>query len=489
MERTRFAKRPNIVLICVDQWRRDCLGIDGHPHVETPYLDQLALQGVRFSRSYAATPSCIPARAALLTGLNQSHHGRIGYLDNQPWHYPTTIGGEFTRHGYETQAIGKLHCFPERSQMGFQNVLLHDGFVHAARKGDRDLEMNDDYLRWLRRELGSGVDLLDHGLDTNGVTTRPWDKPEYTHPSSWVASEAVQFVRRRDRNKPFFLYLGFHRPHPPYDPPAWAFEQYRDQDMEEPPRGDWIGMLEDQRNDHLHNATVARYPRRILDRARAGYWGSMTHIDHQLNRLYEELARTEDIKNTWICFVSDHGEMLGDHDLYRKTFPYEGSAGVPLIIRPPAASGIEPNRRLDAVVELQDIMPTLLDCAGLPVPAGIDGSSLLPVIRGEATSVRSWLHGEHTALGQSIQWLTDGHEKYIWWSGNGQEQLFDLDDDPEELRDLAPVRTDRVAVWRRRLVDQLAGREDGHSDGERLIPGRAVQPILPNVLSSFQPAV
>jgi len=484
---TQAPASPNVILICVDQWRRDCLGIDNHPHLETPYLDELALNGVRFSRAYAATPSCIPARAALLTGLNQSHHGRIGYLDNQPWHYPTTIAGEFTRHGYQTQAIGKMHCFPDRSQMGFQHVLLHDGFVHAARKGTHDLEMNDDYLRWLRSELGSHVDLLDHGLDTNGVATRPWDKPEYTHPSSWIATEAVQFVRRRDRSKPFFLYLGFHRPHPPYDPPAWAFEQYRDREMDEPPRGDWIGFLEHRRNDHLHNAQVARYPRHTLDRARAGYWGSMTHIDHQLNRLYEELERDSIFNDTWICFVSDHGELLGDHDLFRKALPYEGSAGIPLIIRPPKGSGIAPNQRVDAVTDLQDIMPTLLDCAGLPLPENIDGASLLPVLRGEQQSVRPWLHGEHSALGSSIQWLTDGHEKYIWWSETGREQLFNLDTDPEELHDLAAESESRTGIWRSRLVQELAGREDGHSDGQSLIPGRPVRPILPGVLASFQP--
>jgi len=91
--------RPNVVLICVDQWRGDCLGIDGHPVVETPTLDQLALRGTRFGRAYAATPSCVPARAALMTGLDQRHHGRVSYSDGIPWTYPTTLAGEFSRQG------------------------------------------------------------------------------------------------------------------------------------------------------------------------------------------------------------------------------------------------------------------------------------------------------------------------------------------------------------------------------------------------------
>ena len=126
--------RPNVVLIMVDQWRGDCLSIDGHPVVQTPYLDQLALEGARFARAYSATPTCIPARAALFTGLTQRSHGRVGYQDGVPWDYAITLAGEFTRHGYQTQAVGKMHVYPERSQMGFQNVILHDGYLHYARR-------------------------------------------------------------------------------------------------------------------------------------------------------------------------------------------------------------------------------------------------------------------------------------------------------------------------------------------------------------------
>lgn len=482
--------RPNVVLICVDQWRRDCLSIAGHPVVETPYLDELALRGAQFTRAYAATPTCIPARASLLTGLNQHHTGRIGYRDGVPWDYPVTIAGEFTRGGYQTEAIGKLHVYPERSQMGFQHVVLHDGFLHFQRQEGRSHERLDDYLPWLQRELGREADYFDHGVNVNGVTARPWDKPEHTHPSTWLVTEAIDFLRRRDTRKPFFLYLGFHRPHPPYDPPQWAFDRYVDQEMPEPPIGDWIDVLDEHRVDGMHNAHVARYSRRILDRAKAGYYGHLTHIDHQLNRLVEHFRQFGQHDNTWICFVSDHGEMMGDHDLFRKGYAYEGSAGIPLLLSGPPGSGIPPGTRSDAVAELRDIMPTLLDCAGLPVPDGIDGHSLLPVARGEAERVRDYLHGEHTIFGQSMQWLTDGHEKYVWWSATGGEQLFDLDADPDECVDLAR-RSDhagRVAHWRSILIHELAGREDGLSDGTQLKTGLPAQPLLPSVIEGVRTA-
>ena len=486
---TRRAERPNVLLVCVDQWRRDCLSIDGHPVVETPYLDELALNGVRFTRAYAATPTCIPARATLLTGLNQHHTGRIGYKDGVPWDYPVTVASAFTDAGYQTEAIGKLHVYPERSQMGFQHVQLHDGFLHYERRAARNYAMLDDYVPWLQRELGHGTDYVDHGIDVTGVTARPWDKPEHTHPSNWIATRAIDFFRRRDTRKPFFLYLGFHRPHPPYDPPRWAFEQYVNQEMPNPCIGDWTSMLDPYREDALHESHVARYPRKVIDRAKAGYYGHITHIDHQINRVLEHLRQYGQHENTWVCFVSDHGEMLGDHHLYRKGYPYEGSSGVPLILSGPPHSTLPRGTTCDAVVELRDIMPTLLDCAGIEPPGEIDGVSVLPLARGERNSVREWLHGEHMLLGQTVQWVTDGHHKYVWWSQDGHEQLFDMDADPDECYDLAtnPDWADIVAGCRSRLIAALAGREDGHSDGSQLLPGRPVSPILPSILDRYRP--
>lgn len=117
-----MTENQNIVLICVDQWRGDCLSICGHAMVHTPHLDQMALEGARFSRVYTAVPSCIAARAALYAGLSQHSHERVGYQEGVLWNYPDTIASEFTRHSYQTRAIGKLHVYPARSQMGFQNV-------------------------------------------------------------------------------------------------------------------------------------------------------------------------------------------------------------------------------------------------------------------------------------------------------------------------------------------------------------------------------
>jgi arylsulfatase len=475
-----MADHPNVVLICVDQWRGDCLSVAGHPVVHTPYLDQMALDGARFSRAYSATPTCVPARAALYTGLSQRTHGRVGYQDGVPWDYPVTIAGEFTRHDYQTQAIGKLHVFPERSQIGFQNVLLHDGFLHFARRRDRDYGLVDDYLPWLRERWTSDADYFDHGVNCNSVVARPWDKPEHLHPTNWVVTQGIGFLRRRDPRKPFFLFLSFHRPHPPYDPPAWAFEQYLHQPMPEPPVGDWTDLFGDRADPYRPEALIGKIDPRVLHRARAGYYGHMTHIDHQINRFLEVLHEHRLRSDIYVCFVSDHGEMMGDHHRFRKSVPYEGSARVPMILYGPADSGIQRGGVHPAVTELRDVMPTLLDCAGLPIPESVEGRSFLPLARGQTAEWRPYLHGEHIYQGGSLQWLTDGREKYVWFSGTGQEQLFDLKDDPQELCDLArrPEAADRVSRWRGTLVQELTGREEGFSDGERLLPGRAVRPTL-----------
>ncbi|GIH20510.1 arylsulfatase [Rugosimonospora africana] len=485
---------PNILLICVDQWRGDCLSIDGHPVVRTPYLDRLASRGARFRHAYSATPTCIPARTALMTGLSQQTHHRVGYLDGVPFEHQVTLPAVLRGAGYQTQAIGKLHVYPERARIGFDNVILHDGYLHQARRRSRPFEEIDDYLPWLRsRATESTVaDYADHGIGCNSVPARPWPRAEALHPTNWTVTEAISWLYRRDPTAPFFLYLSFHRPHPPYDPPSWAFETYLDTPPYRPVVGDWWQEYAEHRDDHNPEALVARMDQRTLHRARAGYYGHMTHIDQQINRFLEALAEFGLAKDTYLAFVSDHGEMLGEHNLFRKGFPYEGSARIPFLLHGPASSGIAAGTVRDEVVELRDVMPTLLDCAGVPVPDGVEGRSVLPLARGgdgvlqlprggdrgDGGEWRRWLHGEHTLLGQSLQFVTDGRTKYVWLSGTGHEQLFDLDGDPGETVNLAgaPAHAGTLETWRARLIDALSGRPEGYVRDGALVPGR--EPVL-----------
>jgi len=469
---------PNIVFICTDQWRGDCLSSAGHEVVKTPYLDGLAHRGIRFSNAYSASPTCVPARMTMLTGLSAASHGRVGYADGVPFDVETTLPGEFSKAGYQTQAIGKLHVWPERARVGFDNVILHDGYLHHSRKRERPSEFYDDYITWLKRQAGESAvsDYFDDGVNCNSVVARPWGRDERLHPTNWVVTEAIDWLYRRDPTSPFFLYLSFHRPHPPYNPPQWAFDQYMSAPDYDPPVGDWVDVLEPMRTDGVPDAHVARYDQDTMNRARAGYYGNMTHIDHQIQRFLEVLAEFDLDENTYICFTSDHGEMLGDHTMWRKGYPYEGSARVPLLLAGPE---LPAGQVVDDVVELRDLMPTLLSLAGIPLPDGLDGLDLLPV---DAPLDREYLHGEHT-LGDflSLQWIRTGEWKYIWLSADGTEQLFNLSEDPtESVNRLAdPSAAAVLERCRTALVAELEGRPEGFVVDGALTPGRPVSPVLP----------
>jgi arylsulfatase A-like enzyme len=207
----------------------------------------------------------------------------------------------------------------------------------------------------------------------------------------------------------------------------------------------------------------------------------MSHIDTQLQRFFEVLREYGEYDNTWFIFTVDHGEMMGDHHLWRKAYPYEGSAHIPMIVKPPTQSDMPKHVKVDAPVCLRDIIPTLLDAAGLPIPESLDGISMLEIATGNHKPARPLIQGEHTLFGnQSIMFVTNGHRKYVWFTESGQEQFFDLDIDPQELHD---ARNDagyeeEINTLRNFLIAELEGREEGFTDGKVLIPGRDVYPIL-----------
>ena len=475
-------KSPNVVLICVDQWRGDCLSTLGHPDVETPYLDQLAGNGAVMTQAYSAAPTCVPARMGLMTGLAPSNHRRVGYQDGVDFDIPTTLPQTFRDNGYQTQAIGKMHYSPERVRIGFDDVILHDGYLHYSRKRDRDPALYDDYLTWLRDQDGASAveDYISNGVECNSVVARPWDKAEALHPTNWVVTEATRWLYRRDPTAPFFLYLSFHRPHAPYDPPQWAFDRYNTGQLRMPEVGDWEAeALGEYRRDWDPTSHVAQYQDKTVQRAMAGYYGHMTHIDTQISRFLQVLGEFGELDNTYVAFISDHGDMMGDHHLWRKGYPYEGSAHVPFILSGP---GINPGTQVHEIVELRDLMPTLLELAGLQIPEQIDGRSLAGFLEGseQRTGWREYLHGEHVLWEQSIQWIRKEDLLYVWWSGNGREQLFDLAADPAQKHDFAgdPNRADDLHACRELLIKELTGREEGFVADGALVVGRPVSTTL-----------
>jgi len=477
-------KRPNILLIMADQFRGDCLGVNGHPDVKTPYLDALAMNGVNFTKAYTACPSCVPARAALFTGMGQKNHKRVSYDDAVPWEYPNLLAGELSKVGYYTQAVGKMHVYPVRNNCGFHNVELHDGYMHYIRNPNvpyyEHQQIADDYFYWLKDKKGLLADLTDGGLECNSWLSRPWQYEEELHPTNWVASRSVDFLRRRDRSKPFFLFASFVRPHSPFDAPQHYFDMYNNMQLSQSPVGEWAEENNEYRTaGNTHNSMYMSTDTELARQSKVGYYACITHLDHQIGRLWQAIVDDGELRNTFIIFVSDHGEMMGDHHMFRKSVPYEGSARIPFIIQPHAGfdfAGAGSNRGtvVDEIVELRDVMPTLLDIAQAEIPESVDGISLLDIMRRTEGATREYIHGEHELGERSNHYIVTKRDKYIWYSQTGLEQYFDLESDPSELLNKTGDINckDRIEKMRGWLIDELTGREEGFIVGGELASGK-----------------
>lgn len=468
--------RPNILLVTTDQQRGDCLGIDGHPVVQTPNLDHLAARGWNFRRGHTECPSCIPARRSLMTGMAAAAQGMVG-MTASDWDPPHTLAGSLRDGGYQTKLIGKLHLQPYGKRFGFEHQELSDAPMEHR---------EDAYNRWLKDVHGRrGVDAnRAHGVDPNGWIGRPgYLREEETH-TWWCMERAIAFLEHeRDPTAPFFLNVSLFDPHPPLVPPAWYYQRYIERALPDPVIGDWAedpGCVPGQRPA----AWRVHLDQQSMRCCRAAYYATVNFIDDQVGRLLQFLQRQGLLHDTLVVFTSDHGEMLGDHHLFRKCWPYEASSRVPYLVAPPASWGVTPGRS-DAAVGLQDVMPTLLDAAGLDVPAACTGRSLLPVMRGEQERVREALHIEDSGTYESVDGyhaLIDERWKYIWYSQTGREQLFDLASDPDESTDLAQ-RDDadgRLRRWREAMVSVLAPRREGFVTAGALVPGRPHTKLIPD---------
>ena len=469
------AVRPDILLIMPDQMRGDCLSVLGHPVVRTPQFDALAAQGTLFRRAYSTVPSCIPARFALLTGQSAPKSGVVGYAA-RPITVPT-LPAVLAEAGYATALVGRnMHQSPQSGNLGYAQRVLGSTYI-----------ADDDYDQELKRALpeSGGIRGIITALkvDTNRWPAAAWPYAEERHPTAWVVRRSRELIAATPAAQPLFLTTSFYAPHPPLFPPARLFEKFLRAQLPPVAMGSWVDRTQLKPEGDKQGARI-RLEGDTLRRAQAGYFGLIEQIDEQLAGLIADFrARSERAGRPWVILVtSDHGEMLGDHGYFRKCEPYEGSGNIPFIVAASPALGLQRGAQSLQPVALEDVLPTLLDLAGVARPASVDGRSLVPVLRGATTPVREWLHYEHAPIysqEQGFHALTDGRYKFIWRPKNGREQLFDLATDPHEERDLTTQagQGDLLALWRSRLVQRLAGRPEGFSDGQRLIADRPYTPL------------
>ncbi len=463
-------KHPNILLILTEQHRGDCLGCEGHPVLLTPNMDNIAAHGVRFTSCYSPCPSCVAARRSILSGQSPQRHGLVGYRDGVEWDAPATLPQVLRDAGYQTWFVGRsLHQHPVRKRFGYEGMEISTATDPC------------DYGEWLRDHAPAGsTGWHGGGVMHNDWTARPWHLAEHLHHTNWTVERALHFLRRRDPACPFFLTVSFLAAHPPLQPPAFYLDRYMRTGVPEPVIGEWCQAPESSPGetaaDGVAPSSIHLEGEALLS-ARAAYYGLINHMDDQLRRIINPITGlTPD--NTIILLTSDHGEMLGDHYLWRKSRAYEPSARVPFLLAGPQDLGLGPNTTVDKVASLADLMPTLLDLTGVPVPETVDGSSLAPLARGEDVAWRPFLHIEHAPHDHA---LSDGCTKFIWHAPTGAEQLFDLTTDPNECRNLAGDADyeTALALCRARLVEELGERPEGFTDGKKLIPGQSYPTLLP----------
>ncbi len=417
-------RQPNVLLVIADQWSGSRLGCAGHPTVQTPTLDQLARNGVRFTRAYSECPICIPARRTLMTGTTTRTHGDRVFRKSAPMPDIPTLAGTLRHAGYQSYCVGKLHVFPERDRIGFDDVLLsEEGRPHLA---------IDDYSLYLADNGYVGA-AFTHGMPNNNYLHRPWHLPEHCHVTNWATQAMCRTIKRRDPTRPAFWTLSYEAPHPPLAPLEAYLSHYRQFNMECALEANWMG--DNEVLPHALQALLNYYPKlsvAALQEMKRAYYALCTHLDHQLRVVLGTLREEKELDNTVILFCSDHGEMLGDFGLYAKRTFYEGSAHVPMVLMGlPGDERIVPGSTDDRLVGLQDVMPTLLELVGIDVPESCDG---MPMV-GDAR--RNLLYGDVLENNSASRMVHDGRYKMIWYPAGNIIQLFDLETDPNELTDLA----------------------------------------------------
>lgn len=444
--------KPNVLMICVDHWPGLLMGAMGHEHILTPTLNRLAGNGVLFTQAYTSTPTCIPARRAIMTGTSARTHGDRIFKEHGKMHPDLpTMPQTFRDAGYQAYAVGKLHVYPQRARIGFDEVILNEEGRHHLGGG------KDDFELFLEHEGFSGQELT-HAMGNNEYHTRSWHLPEYTHPTNWAVREMCRVIQRRDPTRPAFWYCSFVGPHPPITPPAEYMDLYKDIGVYDPVIGDWAqdpSTFPFALRLHMQKFTLLSPAEKRL--ARIGFYAQCTYIDHQMRLLIGTLREEGLLDDTIVLFTGDHGDMLGNHNLWCKPPMLDWSVKVPLVLVPTAAYDRVGHHRVDdRLVLLRDVMPTLLDLCDIPIPDTVEGQSLVSDER------RDHIYCEHYEDERSMRMVRTDTHKLIWYPVGNRFQLFDMKNDPAEMHDLAqdPACKDIQASLEQCLVQELYGTDE-----------------------------
>ena len=440
-EPTPKAERPNIIFVITDQQRFDTIAAGGASWMHTPVLDRMAREGVLFSRMYCTSPSCAPSRASLFSGTYPHTNGVM--RNDEPWAFSWVQ--MLSASGYRCVNVGKMHTHPFEDAFGFHERHVVENKDRATRRLPFYLDQWDKAF-WARGlEKPSRITYRRRADYAERLGAFAWELPADLHSDNFVPDMARMWLDACEAAEPFFLQIGIPGPHPPYDPTPEALALYDDAEPPRPIRDDepLPAPLRALRQSHLdvdHDAIVhLEDPSDAqLMRQRRHYAANVSMIDASIGRLLETLDERGLTDNTVVIFTSDHGDSLNDHGLSQKWSMYEHSVRVPALVWAPGL--ISGGRVVDDLVSLFDFGPTILDLAGVPVPEWMEARSLAPGLAGEETEPRRYIFAEHAGdrILNGTAYMTmvrDDRFKLVHFAEH-PGQLFDLDADPDERRNL-----------------------------------------------------
>ena len=430
--------KPNVLFIMTDQQRFDTIAALGNSQIYTPNLDRLVERGISFRNAYTTCPVCVPARYTIRTGceppttrifangMPQPLPGQAETMEGRCGPY---LARTMSSLGYRTFGIGKSHSRPWDEDLGY-DVHLHSEELYY----NVDQRERDSYFAWLTREHPE----YSHIEQPHGERTEMYYMPQMSPlpadctVEGWAAARAVEQVSAEDE-RPYFGFVSFIGPHPPLAPPVPFNRMYDPDRMPNPVRGklqvDHMDELIPDQIEHIWADHITDAHARVL---RARYYGEISYIDHCLGKILDAVEARDDAENTVICFFSDHGDQFGDHHAWQKAAFFEQSCHVPLLVSWPA--------RLPRDV-IRDELACLADLFGIATRAAgamdtREGTDVIGMLDG-AVEPRRHIVGMY-ALPGTLHFkvmIRDREWKYIFIANGGREQLFNLSDDPNELRE------------------------------------------------------
>lgn len=449
---TAEPRKTNVLFLIADDLNCD-LHCYGHPHVKTPNIDRLAARGVRFEHAYCQFPLCSPSRTSFLTGrrpnatrihtnpragrFSTDYTGTPHFRENLP--DTVTLPQLFKQHDYQSTRVGKLYHYGVPGQIGTSGLDDPKSWAYVVNPAGRDKAQEHKVFTLTPGSYGGSLSWL------------ACDGEDREQTDGLSATAAVSLLEEY-KDRPFFLAVGFFRPHTPYVSPKRYFEQYKPDEIELPE----LSRADRERSPAPAYASAKKEQEKMSDALRReaiqAYWASISFMDAQVGRVLDALDQLGLADNTIVVFTSDHGYHMYEHGLWQKMSLFENSAHVPLIIAPPGtANG---GKASAGPVELVDLYPTLADLCGWPVPDYLDGMSLRPMLDDPARSVKE------AAFTQVRRGKLDGYSirtarwRYTSWDDGRQgEQLYDMQSDPGETTNLAadPRHAETIAKLRERL--------------------------------------